>query len=144
SRKFSRTDIAMFLGVPPHMIGDTEKNTSWGTGIESQTQGFITFSAEDDLTLWEETINRDLIGDDTEVYARFNRAALVRGDIKARWEAYVKALQWGVASPNEIRALEDLNPRDGGDVFYDPPNTAGGDKPEKDDDDEAPQVRKSD
>lgn len=138
SRKFSRTDIAMFLGVPPHMIGDTEKNTSWGTGIESQTQGFITFSAEDDLTLWEETINRDLIGDDTEVYARFNRAALVRGDIKARWEAYVKALQWGVYNPDEVRALEDMNPRtDGkGGQYYDPPNTAGGDKTGKDDGDE--------
>ncbi|MEO9297575.1 phage portal protein [Devosia alba] len=140
SRKFSRTDIAMFLGVPPHMIGDTEKNTSWGTGIESQTQGFVTFSAEDDLTIWEETINRDLIGDDVDVYARFNRAALVRGDIKARWEAHVKALQWGVSSPNEIRALEDQNPRDGGDVYYDPPNTAGGEKPEKDDGDEPPQT----
>lgn len=137
SRKFSRSDIAMFLGVPPHMIGDTEKNTSWGTGIESQTQGFVTFTAEDDLTIWEETINRDLIGDDDDVYARFNRAALVRGDIKARWEAYTKALQWGVYSPNEVRALEDMNPREDGegDQYYDPPNTAGG-QPEKDEGDE--------
>ncbi|MDW9440968.1 phage portal protein [Sinorhizobium meliloti] len=126
SRKFSRTDIAMFFGVPPHMIGDTEKSSSWGTGIEVQTQGFVTFSAEDDLTTWEETINRDLIPDDSDLYAKFNRAALVRGDIKARWDAHVKALQWGVASPNEIRALEDMNPREGGDVFYPPPNTAGG------------------
>lgn len=138
SRKFSRTDIAMFFGVPPHMIGDTEKNTSWGSGIESQTQGFITFSAEDDLTIWEETINRDLIGDDTDIYARFNRAALVRGDIKARWEAYVKALQWGVYNPDEVRALEDENPREDGKggQYYDPPNTAGGDKTGKDDGDE--------
>ncbi|RUM97907.1 phage portal protein [Pseudaminobacter arsenicus] len=137
SRKFSRSDIAMFFGVPPHMIGDTEKSTSWGTGIDSQTQGFVTFSAEDDLTTWEETINRDLVADnDNDIYARFNRAALVKGDIKVRWEAHVKALQWGVMSPNEIRALEDLNPRDDGDIFYPPPNTAGGDKKEKDDGDE--------
>ncbi|MFC3163069.1 phage portal protein [Ciceribacter thiooxidans] len=126
SRKFSRTDISMFFGVPPHMIGDTEKSSSWGTGIEVQTQGFLTFSAEDDLTTWEETINRDLIPEESNLYAKFNRAALVRADIKARWEAHVKALQWGVSSPNEIRALEDMNPREGGDVFYPPPNTAGG------------------
>ncbi|ASQ10650.1 phage portal protein [Sinorhizobium meliloti] len=126
SRKFSRTDIAMFFGVPPHMIGDTEKSSSWGTGIEVQTQGFVTFSAEDDLTIWEETINRDLIPEESDLYAKFNRGALVRGDIKARWDAHVKALQWGVASPNEIRALEDMNPREGGDVYYPPPNTAGG------------------
>ena len=126
SRKFSRSDIAMFFGVPPHMIGDTEKSTSWGTGIDSQTQGFVTFSAEDDLTTWEESINRDLVADtETDIYARFNRAALVKGDIKARWEAYVKGLQWGVYSPNEVRALEDQNPREGGDIYYPPPNTAG-------------------
>lgn len=140
SRKFSRSDIAMFFGVPPHMIGDTEKSTSWGTGLEQQTQGFVTFSAEDDLTTWEETIARDLIGDDEDdVYARFNRNALVKGDIKARWEAYVKALQWGVFSPDDVLELEDRNPRaDGkGGVYYDPPNTAGNsEKGEKEETDE--------
>lgn len=136
SRKFSRSDIAMFFGIPPHMIGDTEKSTSWGTGIESQTQGFVTFSAEDDLTTWEETINRDLITD-AAMYARFNRAALVRGDIKARWEAHTKGLQWGVVSPNEVRAVEDMNPREGGDTYYDPPNTAGGEKGQGDEPAEA-------
>lgn len=143
SRKFSRTDIAMFFGVPPHMIGDTEKSTSWGTGIDSQTQGFVTFSAEDDLTTWEETINRDLVADndnDKNIYARFNRAALVKADIKVRWEAHVKALQWGVMSPNEVRALEDLNPRPDGDIYYPPPNTAGDPKQDKDDGDEPAQA----
>ncbi|MEF9600897.1 phage portal protein [Paracoccus sp. PXZ] len=122
SRKFSRTDIAMFFGVPPHMIGDTEKSTSWGTGIEQQSIGFVAWTLEDHLTMWEEAIDRDLIGADDLLYARFNRAALVKGDIKARWEAYVKGLQWGVWSPNEIRALEDQNPRAGGDIYYPPPN----------------------
>lgn len=127
SRKFARSDIAMFFGVPPHMLGDTEKSTSWGTGLEQQTQGYVTFCLEDDLTTWEETINRDLIPPaSTDLYAKFNRAALVKGDIKTRWEAYVKGLQWGVYSPNEVRALDDMNPREGGDIYYPPPNTAGG------------------
>ena len=132
-RKFSRSDIAMFFGVPPHMIGDTEKSTSWGTGIEQQSQGFVTYTLEDHLTMWEESVTIDCITD-PKIYAKFNRAALVRGDIKSRWEAHVKALQWGVSSPNEIRAIEDQNPRDDGDVYYDPPNTAGGmDKENADD-----------
>lgn len=130
SRKFSRTDIAMFFGVPPHMIGDTEKSTSWGTGIEQQTQGFLTFTAEDDLTMWEEAIDRDLIANPASpLYAKFNRAALVKGDIKTRTAAYASALQWGWLNPNEVRELEDRNPRDGGDEYYDPPNTAGGEEP---------------
>ncbi len=126
SRKFGRTDIAMFFGVPPHMIGDTEKSTSWGTGIEQQSIGFVSHTLEDHLTTWEESIARDLIaGNDGDVYARFNRNALVRGDLKTRTVAYVQSLQWGIISPNEARALEDQNPRDGGDVYYDPPNIAG-------------------
>lgn len=135
SRKFSRSDIAMFFGVPPHMIGDTEKNTSWGTGIEAQTQGFITFSAEDDLVTWEESVNGQLVGEiEPDIYAKFNRNALVRGDLKSRKEFYVAMRQWGVMSPNDVRALEDMNPRpDGrGDEYADPPNTAGTSSSNKD------------
>lgn len=138
SRKFSRTDIAMFFGVPPHMIGDTEKSTSWGTGIEQQSIGFVTYTLEESLTTWEETISRDLIADgEPEIYARFNRKALVRGDIKTRQQFYVSMLQWGVFSPNQVLELEDMNPREGGDIYYDPPNTAGGQPKEDPDDDPA-------
>lgn len=126
SRKLSRSDIAMFFGVPPHMIGDTEKSTSWGTGIEQQKDGFVTFTLEDHLTMWEEGITIDLT-EDPSLYAKFNRNALVRGNIKDRWAAYVQALQWGVYNPDKVLELEDENPRaDGnGGKYYDPPNTAG-------------------
>ncbi|MGY5791921.1 phage portal protein len=127
SRKFSRTEIAMFFGVPPSMLGDNSgSDSNWGTGLEQKSNGFVAYTLEDHLTTWEETIFRDLIVDEaSNLYARFNRAALVRGDIKTRWGAYVQSLQWGVFSPNEVRALEDMNPRDGGDIYYPPPNTAG-------------------
>lgn len=126
ARKFSRGDIAMFFGVPPHMIGDTDKATSWGTGLDSQGQNFVTYTLEDYLTMWEEGLNADCLNPvrDKDVFARFNRNALVRGDIKTRWDAYTKAMQWGVMSPNEVRELEDDNPRDGGDIYYPPPNMA--------------------
>lgn len=124
ARKFSRNDIAMFFGVPPSMIGDnTGSDSNWGTGLEQKSRGFVAYTLEDHLTMWEETVFRDLVAvSDADIYARFNRSALVRGDIKTRWEAHTRALQWGVASPNEIRELEDMNPRPGGDVFYPPPN----------------------
>ncbi len=124
SRGFSRTDIMMFYGVPPHMLGVTEKSTSWGTGLESQKDGFVTFTLDDYLVMWEEGVSIDL-APSPDVYAKFNRNALVKGDIKARWASYVSALQWGVRSPNDVLALEDENPRPGGDVYYPPPNTAG-------------------
>jgi HK97 family phage portal protein len=137
ARKLSRSDIAMYFGVPPSMIGDNSgSDSNWGTGLEQKANGFITFTLEDYLTMWEEGITLDL-NTDPAIYAKYNRAALVKGDIKTRWDAYVKGLQWGVWSPNEVRALEDQNPREGGDIYYPPPNTAGGEKPsdDKDDDD---------
>lgn len=126
-RKFSRTDIAMFFGVPPHMFGDTEKSTSWGTGIEQQTQGFLAFTLEDHLVMWEEGITVDLTEDGSDLYAKFNRNALVRADLKTRTDHYTKMLQWGVYNPDKVLELEDENPREDGKggVYYDPPNTAG-------------------
>lgn len=126
-RDFQRYDIAMYFGVPPHMIGATEKTTSWGSGIEQQGIGFVTYTLSDWIKVWEDAIKRDLLLErewDT-LDARFFTQGLMRGDAKARWESYVRGLQWGVISPNEVRAFEDMNPRDGGDVFYPPPNTAG-------------------
>lgn len=122
SQKLSRTEIAMYFGVPPHMLGDTEKSTSWGTGIEQQTQGFVTFTAEEDLTMWEEAVTADLLGDD-EHFAQFNRAALVKGDLKARYGAYQIGRNGGWLSKNDIRGLEDMNPIPDGDDYDAPLNS---------------------
>ncbi len=129
-REFSRTDVCMFFGVPPHLVGITAGNTQLGSSIETQSQGFVTYSLEDSFTIWEETVGLDLLDwvANPELYARFNRNALVRGDIKTRWEAHVKALQWGVKSPNDVLADEDENPREGGDIYYPPPNMTAGKK----------------
>lgn len=123
TRKLTRSDIAMFYGVPPHMLGDTEKSTSWGSGIEQQHMGFVAYTLEDWLTAWEESVNRDLIADPrSDLYARFNRAALVRGDIKTRFDAYKVGREGGWLSANDVRELEDMNPIDGGDEYIVPLN----------------------
>lgn len=131
ARKFQRSDIAMFFGVPPHMIGDVEKTTSWGSGIEAQGIGFVTYTLGDWIVTWEEAIARDLIGSaaaDRNLYAKFETKGLMRGDLKARTDHYVRMLQWGVYNPDKVLALEDMNPREDGrgGIYYDPPNTAGG------------------
>lgn len=137
-RDFQRYDIAMFFGVPPHMLGATEKQTSWGSGIEQQGIGFVTYTLNDWLKTWEEAIKRDLIAESEweTLDARFFTQGLMRGDVKARTAFYVAMLQWGVFNPNKVLQLEDENPREGGDVYYDPPNTAGGQKPTEGEGDE--------
>lgn len=123
-REFSRTDVCMFFGVPPHLVGITAGNTQLGSSIDSQTQSFVTFNLEDSFVTWEESVGLQLLDWVThpDLYARFNRNAMVRGDIKTRWGAYVQGMQWGVLSPNDVLAKEDENPRPGGDIYYPPPN----------------------
>ena len=65
-------------------------------------------------------------------FAKFNVNSLLRGDMKSRAEFYTKLQQTGSLSPNEIRALEDLDPRDGGDIYLTPMNMLiNGKEPEK-------------
>jgi HK97 family phage portal protein len=129
-RKFSRSEIFMFFGVFPHIVGDAEGNSQLGSSLEQQTQAFVTFSMEDWFTMWEEGITSDCIAerDWGTLYAKINRNAMVKSDLKTRNEAYAKALQWGWKNVDQIRALEDENPREDGrgGIYYDPPNTAGG------------------
>jgi HK97 family phage portal protein len=38
SRQFSIEEISRFTGVPPHLLMQTEKQTSWGTGVDEQNR----------------------------------------------------------------------------------------------------------
>ena len=55
--------------------------------------------------------------------------------MKARAEFYTKMVQNGAMSPNEIREKEDMNPREGGDVFLTPLNMAVNGKPVEENED---------
>lgn len=123
-RSFQVSDIARIFGVPEHLIGQQEKQTSWGTGVEQQNIGFLTFSLMDWLVLWEAAIERDLIVDPETRFAEHKVDGLLRGDFRTRMEGYQIAIQNGLMSPDEARARENMNPRpDGlGGRFWRPAN----------------------
>lgn len=119
TRRFQRSDIAMLYGVPPHMISDVEKSTSWGTGIEQQGIGFVVYSLRPWLICIEHAFNRIL---PRGQFVKFNVDGLLRGDVASRWAAYVAGRNAGALSVNDIRRLEDLPPVEGGDVYLQPMN----------------------
>jgi HK97 family phage portal protein len=140
TRKFQRSDIAMFFGVPPFLIGDVEKTTSWGSGIEQMGTAFVQYSAQDWITMWEEAIERDLLDPkkaaDANVYALLDVRGLMRGDMNGRSNYYARALGSGGGHPwltqDEVRALEDKNPL-GGDAAKLPPHTPAAKDPNPED-----------
>lgn len=123
TQKFSRGEIASIFGVPPHMIGDTERSTSWGTGIAEQGIGFVTYSLLPWLQRLERVTRRRLLGaSDADMRMRWNVAGLMKGDLKSRYDAYAVGKQWGWLSTNDILRMEDEAPVKGGDVYLQPLN----------------------
>jgi HK97 family phage portal protein len=123
NREMTQTEIAMFFGVPPFMLGLTNKTTSWGAGIEQQGIGFVAYTLQPWLTMWEEAIARDLIPDtEPRMYCRINPAGLIRGDIKTRYAAYAVGRMWGWLSANDVRQKEDMDDIEDGDIYIVPAN----------------------
>jgi HK97 family phage portal protein len=127
SRKFAISDVARWLGLPPHMIGDLDRATF--SNIEHQGQEFVTYSLGPWLSLWEFAINDQLILQPNRFFAEFTRDALVRGDIAARWQAYQIAVQTGTWTRNEVRRKENMNALDGLDEPLDPAHLTGSQPP---------------
>jgi hypothetical protein len=123
SRKFSINDIARWLGVPPHMVGDLDRATF--SNIEEQGLEFVTYSLGPWLSLFEFAINDQLIIQTDTYYVEFVRDALVRGDIAKRWQAYQVAVTTGTFTRNEIRQLENRNKIEGLDEPLDPTHLTG-------------------
>jgi HK97 family phage portal protein len=118
SRAFSVEEICRFFGVPPHMIGHTEKSTSWGTGLEQQTIGFIQFTLRERLKNIESTLEEQLLSSGERAAGmriEFNIEGLLRGDSKARAEFYSAGLKDKWLTINEVRALENRAPVPWGD-----------------------------
>jgi len=119
SRRFSVEEICRIFGVPPHMVGHTENSTSWGTGLEQQTLGFVKFSLRRRLKRIEQALEKQLltVRDHVEgISIEFNLEGLLRGDSAGRASFYQSGLNNGWMTINEVRRLENLPPVEGGDV----------------------------
>lgn len=112
--------------VPLHMIGELSKSTSWGTGIEQQSIGFVVYYMRPRFVAWEQALNRTLMSAATRqrFYFEFNADGLLRGDFKTRMEGYALLIQWGVVTINEVRRRENMPPVEGGDERMHPLNYA--------------------
>ncbi|MFF8034915.1 phage portal protein [Streptomyces sp. NPDC016626] len=112
SRQFQNVEIAKMFGVPLFLLMETQKSTSWGTGLEQQAQGFVTWDLGPAwLVPTEQRITKELLSGGE--YAKYQLGGLLRGDSSARATFYRAMRDTGVMSANDIRNLEDLTPIEG-------------------------------
>ena len=124
TRKHQIEEIARAFGVMPIMIGQSDKAATYA----SAEQMFLAHVVHT-LMPWYERIEQSadvaLLSEADRVagyYTKFNPNALMRGAAKDRGEFYAKALGAGGhgtawMTPNEVRALEEMDPITGGETL---------------------------
>lgn len=119
SRKFSVEEICRVFGIPPHMIGHTQNSTSWGTGLEQQTLGFQKFTLRRRLEADRASVRKAV--DPAGSPGRSSRSSsILKGCFAATVlpaAPFTRPAFWnGWMTINEVRALENLPPVEGGEV----------------------------
>ena len=115
TRGFHVEEICRWFRVPPFMVGHSEKSTSWGTGLEQQMLGFLTFALRPYLSRIEQGIKKSLLSpvDRLKFHAEFSLEGLMRADSAGRAALYSTMVQNGIYTRDEVRRLENL-PEKGG------------------------------
>lgn len=116
TRKFQAEEICRIFSVPPSLVQLPSQTTY--NNVEQQNLMFARHTIVPWTQRIEQEIDRKLIPsyDKPAVYSRFSLNDLQRGDMAARASYFTSMLQAGVLSINEVRANEELNPVEGGDV----------------------------
>jgi HK97 family phage portal protein len=121
SRQFQIEEIARWFGIPPFELMQTEKQTSWGTGIEAQQRGL----ARGNLLGWtmrmEQRLSRLLA---RPRFCEFDFAGLERPTPVEEIRLILEQIRGGLLTVNEGRALRNLPPVEGGDKLAEPKGTA--------------------
>lgn len=124
SQRFTVEQIARIYGVFPEMIGAATSGSSVTyANREQRAADWLTYGLVPYLVPVEESLS-SLVPRPQRVKA--NVSAVLRSDLKTRYESYALAAQIGTAAGtplltvNEMREYEDLPPVEGGDTFSAP------------------------
>jgi HK97 family phage portal protein len=114
TRMFQIEEIARAYGIPPHMIGHTDKNTSWGSGVEAMGVTFVRYTLGSLLASIHNELNRKLFRTARKVL-EFDTFELERADMKSMFTAFRLALgrsgEEPILTADEIRSYLNRAPR---------------------------------
>lgn len=116
TRRFSIEEVCRWFGTPPIVIGHSaEGQTMWGTGVEQIFLSWMQRGLNPVLRKIEQRIRKQLIPlrEQREVYAEFNREALLQMDSKAKAEFLRAMTTNGIMSRDEARDKLNLERRGG-------------------------------
>lgn len=130
-------EVCRFMGVMPIMIGYSDKASTYASS-EQMFLAHVIHTLMPWYTRIEQSADVNLLSRDERAdgyYFKFNAAGLLRGSTKERGEYFARALGSGGhaawMTPDEVRALEEMNPMGGDAAKLSPPSSAAKKPPEE-------------
>lgn len=113
--KFRVEDVARWFRVPPVMIGHNTATPY--SNVESLFRVYHATGLKPWALRIEKESTRKLLGGKPDLFAEHVVDSLMWADAKTRTEVHAMRIRSGMASPNEAREIENMNPYTGGDAF---------------------------
>ena len=100
-------EVGRLFGIPPHLLGDTEKQTSWGTGVAEQNLGFARYT----LMGWTSRIEQVLSLRLPEGrFVEFDYKGLLQGTPAEEIKLLIDQVSAGILTTDEARKVMNLPP----------------------------------
>lgn len=107
SRVHQVEEVARILGIPPHLLGQTEKQTSWGTGVAEQNRGLARYTLRNYTTPFEQRCSRLL---SNPRFVEFEYKGLLQAAPEQEIPLLISQVDAGLLTRDEARAILNLPP----------------------------------
>lgn len=107
SRAYSVEDVARVFGLMPIHLAQTEKQTSWGTGISEQNRGLARYTLMPWTSRIEQRLSRLLVN---KQLCEYDYAGLLQGSPQEELAMLIDQINAGILTRDEARRIRNLEP----------------------------------
>jgi HK97 family phage portal protein len=107
TRQAALGEVGRIFGLPPHLLNDIEKQTSWGTGVAEQNLGFARWTLMGWTSRLEQALTRRL---PRGLFVEFDYAGLFQGTPAQEIELLLSQVSAGLLTVDEARRIRNLPP----------------------------------
>ncbi len=100
-------EVARIFGVPPHLLAQTEKQTSWGSGVSEQNRGLARYTLMPWTSRLEQRLSRLL---PRPRFCEFSYEGLLAAAPEVQIPLLIQQVEAGLLTIDEARAIQNLPP----------------------------------
>lgn len=107
SRIHQVEEVSRIFGIPPHLLGQTEKQTSWGSGVTEQNRGLSRYTLMPWTSRIEQRLSRLLVN---KQLCEYDYAGLLQGSAQEELQMLIDQVNAGLLTVDEARRVRNLEP----------------------------------